>query len=101
MTENAPASLTGGVLLREVRDDDLPIFFSQQLDKTANQMAAFTAKDPADRRQVIVDAGYDRTMDQLVLERAMVDWRVGSATSSSTSTRAIPPIQNAYPLIVE
>ena len=49
MTENAPASLTGGVLLREVRDDDLPIFFSQQLDKTANQMAAFTAKDPADR----------------------------------------------------
>ncbi len=35
--------------LRPVLDDDLAIFFDQQLDPDANYMAAFTAKDPADR----------------------------------------------------
>ena len=33
------------VLLREVRRDDLPIFFAQQLDPEANTMAAFAARD--------------------------------------------------------
>lgn len=40
---------TSGVLLRDVMTSDLPIFFEQQLDADANYMAAFTAKDPADR----------------------------------------------------
>ena len=37
------------VRLRDVRLRDLATFFEQQLDETAIQMAAFTAKDPADR----------------------------------------------------
>ncbi len=37
------------VLLRDVTEDDLPIFFEHQLDPQANYMAAFTAKNPADR----------------------------------------------------
>ena len=37
------------VLLRDVAESDLPIFFEQQTDPVANHMAAFTAKDPADR----------------------------------------------------
>ena len=37
------------VSLREVTEDNLPIFFEQQLDPTANQMAAFTSRDPSDR----------------------------------------------------
>jgi hypothetical protein len=37
-------------ILREVLDSDLPIFFEQQLDPDAIHMAAFTAKDPADRK---------------------------------------------------
>jgi RimJ/RimL family protein N-acetyltransferase len=41
--------MTSDVLLRDVTDGDLPIFFEQQLDPTANRMAAFTAEDPADR----------------------------------------------------
>ena len=41
--------MTTDILLRDVREDDLPIFFQQQLDPDANRMAAFTAKDPADR----------------------------------------------------
>lgn len=36
------------VILREVAQSDLPIFFAQQLDPEANYMAAFTAKNPAD-----------------------------------------------------
>src|SRR5215468_6012369 len=41
--------MTSDVLLRDVTETDLPILFEQQLDPAANQMAAFTAKDPADR----------------------------------------------------
>ncbi len=41
--------MTSEILLRAVTDGDLPIFFEQQLDKDANFMAAFTAKDPTDR----------------------------------------------------
>ncbi len=37
------------IQLREVISDDLFIFFEQQLDRKANWMAAFTAKDPTDR----------------------------------------------------
>jgi RimJ/RimL family protein N-acetyltransferase len=37
------------VHLRDVTEGDLSIFFEQQLDPVANQMAAFTAKDPADK----------------------------------------------------
>ncbi len=41
--------MTDEIILRDVVDSDLPIFFEQQLDADANYMAAFTAKDPADR----------------------------------------------------
>lgn len=37
------------VILRDVIKDDLPIFYEQQMDPTANFMAAFTAKDPSDK----------------------------------------------------
>jgi RimJ/RimL family protein N-acetyltransferase len=40
---------TGDVQLRDVIESDLPIFFEQQLDADANHMAAFTARNPADR----------------------------------------------------
>lgn len=41
--------MTSDLLLRDVIEDDLPIFFEQQLDSDANYMAAFTARNPADR----------------------------------------------------
>lgn len=37
------------VYLRVVIEEDLPVFFEQQLDPEANHMAAFTVEDPADR----------------------------------------------------
>jgi RimJ/RimL family protein N-acetyltransferase len=47
---NQQAPGTGRVRLREVRDSDLPLFFEHQLDPVANQMAAFTAEDPSDKK---------------------------------------------------
>jgi RimJ/RimL family protein N-acetyltransferase len=38
--------MTNELYLRDVVNDDLPIFFENQLDQEANHMAAFTAKDP-------------------------------------------------------
>lgn len=54
-----------------VQDSDLNIFFEQQNDPKAVQMAAFTAKDPADR------AAFDNHWDKIradphVLPRAIV-----------------------------
>lgn len=37
------------VVLRDVTVDDIALFFEHQLDPDANRMAAFTARDPADR----------------------------------------------------
>ncbi|WNF01316.1 GNAT family N-acetyltransferase [Streptomyces luomodiensis] len=36
------------VMLREVSDSDLPVFFAQMNDPEGIRMAAFTAKDPSD-----------------------------------------------------
>lgn len=41
--------MTSDVLLQDVTESDLPVFFEQQLDPVASRMAAFTAKDPANR----------------------------------------------------
>ena len=41
--------MTSDLFLRDVIEDDLPVFFEQQLDPDANYMAAFTAENPADR----------------------------------------------------
>ncbi|SCF00222.1 Protein N-acetyltransferase, RimJ/RimL family [Micromonospora tulbaghiae] len=42
-------AVTNEVLLRPVRDDDLPTFFAHEQDPQANWMAAFGPKDPSDR----------------------------------------------------
>ena len=41
--------MTDDIILRDVTERDLPVFFENQLDPVANHMAAFTAKDPMDR----------------------------------------------------
>lgn len=42
-------SKTSNVRLRVVTEADIPVFFEQQLDASANFMAAFTSKDPTDK----------------------------------------------------
>ncbi|MGA7730478.1 MAG: GNAT family N-acetyltransferase [Chloroflexia bacterium] len=41
--------MTGQTLLRDVAQDDLPIFFEHQQDPGARHMVAFTSRDPNDR----------------------------------------------------
>lgn len=43
------ATNPGRVQLRDVLDDDIPLFFEQQLDPAYNHMAAFTRKDHENR----------------------------------------------------
>src|SRR2546428_1084317 len=42
-------SQTTEILLRDVAETDLPIFFEHQRDAAANYLAAFTARDPNDK----------------------------------------------------
>jgi RimJ/RimL family protein N-acetyltransferase len=41
------------LILRDVVQDDLPVFFDFQLDRDANHMAAFIARDPSDRQAFV------------------------------------------------
>ena len=59
------------LLLRNVTESDLPIFFEQQLDAEANHMAAFTADDPSD--QEAFRAHWTRILlDETVTTRTIV-----------------------------
>ena len=49
------------ITLRNVETSDISIFFEQQLDPEANQMAAFVREDPHDR--AAFDARWKRIMD--------------------------------------
>jgi RimJ/RimL family protein N-acetyltransferase len=63
--------MTSQLLLRDVVDDDLSVFFEQQLDPDANYMAAFTAKDPADRESFT--AHWNRILaDETVIIKTIV-----------------------------
>jgi RimJ/RimL family protein N-acetyltransferase len=58
--------MPGDVFLRDVIDDDLAVFFTQQLDPEANFMAAFTAKDPADRTAFTAHWAKTRSDDGII-----------------------------------
>jgi RimJ/RimL family protein N-acetyltransferase len=64
--------MTQALLLRDVVAEDLAIFFEQQLDAEASFMAAFTAKDPTDRKAFM--AHWQRILaEPAVIIRTIVD----------------------------
>jgi RimJ/RimL family protein N-acetyltransferase len=70
------------IFLREVIDSDLPIFFEQQLDKTANHMAAFIGRDPTDRDAFMAHWDKIRSDANITLRTILVDDQVvGNVTS--------------------
>ena len=80
--------MTSALLLRDVIEDDLPIFFEQQLDPDANHMAAFTAKDPTNRDAFM--AHWNRILaDSTVIVKTIVfdGHVVGSVLSYEESGR--------------
>jgi len=74
--------MSNELLLRNVVNDDLPIFFEYQLDPEANYMAAFTAKDPTNQeafiahwRRILAD---ETTINQTILFNGHVAGSVSS-----------------------
>lgn len=70
------------LILREVFDDDLPIFFEQQLDPDANWMAAFTSKDPTDREAFMAKWARIRADESTLNYTIVYDGKVAGAVSS-------------------
>jgi RimJ/RimL family protein N-acetyltransferase len=65
MRDAASERAIGAVLLRDVAEDDLSVFFENQLDPVANHMAAFTSVDPSDR------AAFDALWEKILASDAI------------------------------
>ncbi len=70
------------LVLRNVVDDDLAIFFEQQLDVDANYMAAFTTKDPTQREAFAAHWNRILTDPAVIIKTIIVDEQVVGYVSS-------------------
>lgn len=70
------------IVLRDVTDDDLPIFFEQQLDPDANYMAAFTSKDPTDRDAFMAHWARIRADETIINRTVVYDGQVAGSVAS-------------------
>ena len=70
------------IVLRDVTDDDLPIFFEQQLDPDANYMAAFTHKDPTDRDAFMAHWARIRADETIINRTVLCDGQVAGSVAS-------------------
>lgn len=70
------------VLLRDVTEGDLPIFFEQQRDPAANQMAAFTAEDPSDRAAFMAKWAKILGDDSITKRTILFDGQVAGSVST-------------------
>ncbi|MCZ4513334.1 GNAT family N-acetyltransferase [Streptomyces sp. ActVer] len=61
------------VVLREIHDSDLPVFFRQMMDPESVRMAAFTAKDPTDRDAFDAHWKRIRSLSDVVNRTVLVD----------------------------
>jgi RimJ/RimL family protein N-acetyltransferase len=69
-------------VLRNVVDDDLPIFFEYQLDPEANYMAAFTAKDPTNQEAFMAHWGRILTDETTINQTILFNGQVAGSVSS-------------------
>jgi RimJ/RimL family protein N-acetyltransferase len=63
----------GGVFLRVVLEDDLPIFFRHHLDARAKVMAAFTAENPKDETAFL--SHWNTTLRNDAVVKQTILWR--------------------------
>ena len=75
-------NLNRALILRDILQSDLAIFFDQQLDEEANYMAAFTAKDPTNREAF--SAHWKRIMSDstVVIKTIVIDGKIAGSVSS-------------------
>ena len=76
------SDLTGDIRLRCVADEDLPIFFRQQLDPDANHMAAFTRKDPTDEAAFTAHWNRIRADDTVTIRTVLCGGQVAGSVAS-------------------
>ena len=69
----AEGTLPGTGLLRDVTLEDLSTFFLQQLDESANYMAAFTAKNPSDKAAFL--AHWARILGDKTIIKKTILWQ--------------------------
>ncbi|HEY7341218.1 MAG TPA: GNAT family N-acetyltransferase [Ktedonobacterales bacterium] len=74
--------MANDIVLRDVIDDDLPIFFEQQLDPDANYMAAFTSRDPTDRDAFMAHWARIRADATTVNQTVLLDGQVAGSVAS-------------------
>lgn len=74
--------MANDIVLRDVTDDDLPIFFEQQLDPDANYMAAFTTKDPTDRDAFAAHWARIRADKTIINQTVLCDGQVAGSVAS-------------------
>lgn len=70
------------IVLRDVTDDDLPIFFEQQLDPDAIYMAAFTSRDPTDRDAFMAHWARIRADETIINRTILCDGQVAGSVAS-------------------
>ncbi|MFE7467238.1 GNAT family N-acetyltransferase [Streptomyces sp. NPDC057499] len=64
------------ITLREVRDEDLPLFFAFMSDPESTRTAAFTSADPSDREAFDAHWQHIRTAPSIVLRTVVEDGTV-------------------------
>jgi len=69
-------TMTVDVQLRDVVEADVQIFFEIQLDPIANQMVAFTVKDPSDRDAYMAKWAKILSDDTIIKKAILFDRRV-------------------------
>ena len=74
--------MTSDVMLRDVSQRDLEIFFEHQRDPAANHMAAFTAKDPADRTAFTAKWAKILGDDSITKRTILVDGKIAGSVSA-------------------
>ena len=74
--------MSNKLVLRNVVDDDLPLFFEHQLDQEASYMAAFTAKDPTDREAFMAHWHRILTDPTVIIQTILSDGQVAGSVSS-------------------
>jgi len=74
--------MQGGLVLRDVIDDDLPTFFEQQLDPAANYMAAFTGRDPSDRDAFMAHWARIRNNPSVIMKTILFKGQVAGSVAS-------------------
>ena len=70
------------LFLRDVVEDDLPLFFEFQLDPDANYMAAFTARDPTDHEAFTAHWNKIMVVPTNIIRTIVCDGQVVGSVSS-------------------